>query len=377
MENNSLFEPISLGNLTLNNRIVMAPMTRAFSPGGVPGDNVAAYYRRRAEGGAGLIITEGTWIPHPGASNEENAPKFYGEDALSGWAKVVEQVHTAGGRIFPQLWHAGLVVTAKLEGIFEEDGSIGEHSIGPSGIATSLDMTAPKKLGREMTQKDIDDVIEAYAQAAETAEKLQFDGVAFHGAHGFLIDQFFWKKTNLRSDRYGGSIAHRTRFACEVIQEAKRRISPELPVMLRISQWKTGDFEASIADTPEELESFLAPLVDCGVDIFDCSQRRFWEPAFEGSDLELAGWVKKITGKPTMTVGSVGLDVDMRDTVNLGGTGKPASLDELIRRLERGDFDLVAVGRALLTDPQWPEKIRKEQHDQLLPFDPGVLATLV
>lgn len=100
-----LFEPVTLGSLSLANRIVMAPMTRCLSPGGVPGPDVARYYRRRIEGGVGLVITEGTWIPHPSASNEPDAPRFYGEDALAGWQRVVDEVHAAGGKIMPQLWH--------------------------------------------------------------------------------------------------------------------------------------------------------------------------------------------------------------------------------------------------------------------------------
>src|SRR5260370_7288656 len=113
----SLFKPTRIGGLELNNRIAMAPMTRAMSPGGVPGENVAHYYRRRAEGGVGLIITEGTFIPHPSAGHDENAPRIYGDDALNGWRRVVEQVHDAGGRIFAQLWHVGLVRKPQADGV--------------------------------------------------------------------------------------------------------------------------------------------------------------------------------------------------------------------------------------------------------------------
>jgi 2,4-dienoyl-CoA reductase-like NADH-dependent reductase (Old Yellow Enzyme family) len=95
-----LFKPTRIGGMDLRNRIVMAPMTRAMSPGGVPGENVALYYKRRAEGGVGLIITEGTFIPHPSAGHDDNAPRIYGDDALWGWRRVVEQVHDAGARIF-------------------------------------------------------------------------------------------------------------------------------------------------------------------------------------------------------------------------------------------------------------------------------------
>jgi 2,4-dienoyl-CoA reductase-like NADH-dependent reductase (Old Yellow Enzyme family) len=122
-----LFKPFDVKNLTLSNRIVMAPMTRSKSPRGIPGAQVAAYYRRRAEGAVGLIITEGTYVPHPAAGSYSDVPHFYGEDSLAGWKRVVEEVHGAGGKIFPQLWHVGL--TPALDGTFR----LG--AMGPSGLA--------------------------------------------------------------------------------------------------------------------------------------------------------------------------------------------------------------------------------------------------
>ncbi|MFI4941072.1 MAG: 12-oxophytodienoate reductase, partial [Burkholderiales bacterium] len=107
--NAPLFKPFLSNNLILPNRVVMAPMTRSFSPGGVPGADVAAYYRRRAENGVGLIITEGTLINHPAATNDPRVPRFHGADALAGWANVVAAVHAAGGKIMPQIWHIGTV----------------------------------------------------------------------------------------------------------------------------------------------------------------------------------------------------------------------------------------------------------------------------
>jgi 2,4-dienoyl-CoA reductase-like NADH-dependent reductase (Old Yellow Enzyme family) len=214
-----LFRPFVLNKLTLANRIVMAPMTRAKSPGRVPGAEVAAYYHRRAEGGVGLIITEGTYIPHPGAGFDASVPNFHGDEALAGWANVLKQVHEAGGRIMPQLWHVGLMLQAGE--VLTPDG------VGPSGLAKP-----GQQVATPMSQRDIDQVIQAYGQAAESAEKLGFDGLEIHGAHGYLIDQFFWEGTNRRTDRY----AERTRFAVEVVEEIRRNVSPDFPVVLRLSQ---------------------------------------------------------------------------------------------------------------------------------------------
>ncbi len=369
-----LFTPFTLGSMTVKNRIAMAPMTRCFSPGGVPGADVAAYYRKRAENGVGLIITEGTWIPHAGASNEENAPRFYGDDALAGWQHVAAEVHAAGGKIVPQLWHVGQTIKPKLENVYDEEGTLEPRMVGPSGMAAGIG-TMPEKLGTPMTQADIDAVIEAYATAAQSAMELGFDGVELHGAHGYLIDQFLWKVTNLRTDGYGGSIAARSRFAAEVVAEIRRRTRPDFPIILRLSQWKLANYDAKLADTPQELEQILDPLAEAGVDMFHASQRRFWETEF-GTDLNLAGWIKKLSGKPTMSVGSVSLDADMTATFFSGAGAKPASLDRLMAMFNRGDFDMVAIGRALISDPAWADKVRTGRFEDLLPFVAADLGTL-
>jgi len=150
----------------------------------------------------------------------------------------------------------------------------------------------------------------------------------------------------------------------------RREVGREFPLILRFSQWKQQDFAARLATTPEELQQFLLPLSDAGVDIFHCSTRRFWEPEFAGSDLNLAGWTKKITGKPTITVGSVGLDADF---IPLPGEATfreaaPASLDRLLERMERDEFDLVALGRAMIANPDWANRVRRGESSELRPF---------
>jgi 2,4-dienoyl-CoA reductase-like NADH-dependent reductase (Old Yellow Enzyme family) len=353
-----LFAPFSIKNVTLRNRIVMAPMTRSKSPGGIPGEDVAAYYRRRAEGGVGLIITEGTYPPDPAAGFDPGVPRLYGQSALDGWRRVVDQVHAAGGHIFSQLWHVGSQVSS---GPPPPEGA---HPVGPSGE-------------HAMTQREIDIAIEAYAQAARSAQELGFDGVEIHAAHGYLIDQFFWEKTNQRTDHYGGGLAARTRFAAEVIREVRRRVGPVFPVVLRFSQWKIGDFDAKLAATPAGLELFLRPLVDAGVDVLHCSTRRFWDHEFEGSDLNLAGWSRKITGKPTITVGSVTLGADVMTSFGSPDRVSVTGLDPLLERFERGEFDLVAIGRALIANPEWPRKVQAGALEDLRPFDRSILASLL
>jgi 2,4-dienoyl-CoA reductase-like NADH-dependent reductase (Old Yellow Enzyme family) len=366
MSTESLFAPFALKTLNLKNRIVMAPMTRSFSPNGIPTDAVAAYYQKRAEGEVGLILSEGTVINRPSSSNDGNIPHFYGNEALAGWQHVINNVHTAGGKMGPQIWHMGVMDNHHSGWVppvpFE----------GPSGL------NRPGfNNGTTMTINDIEDTIKAYGQAAADAKSLGFDTVELHGAHGYLIDQFFWSGSNERTDIYGGkTLAERTRFGVEVIKEVRRRVGEDFAIIIRLSHFKPSAYDYKLAANPQEMEAWLTPLVDAGADILHCSQRRFWEPEFEGSDLNFAGWAKKITGKATITVGSVGLTGDFFGAF-AGESSQPSSLEELTRRLDRGDFDLVAVGRPLLSDPNWTKKIKAGQTEALKGFSKEALGELV
>jgi 2,4-dienoyl-CoA reductase-like NADH-dependent reductase (Old Yellow Enzyme family) len=367
-----LFESLALGKLRLKSRIAMSPMTRCRSPGGVPGQNVADYYRRRAEGGVGLIFTEGVGIDQAsaigaGTMGEDNIPVMYGEAPLAGWKNVVAGVHAAGGLIMPQLWHMG-VMRVDGTGPHKEAPSLrpsglwgpaGKAQLPPDYLARQLPVTRP------MTDAEIADVIAGYARSAAHARDAGFDGIALHGAHGYLIDTFFWAETNVRTDQWGGDLVKRTRFAVEVIRAVRRAVGPDLPIVLRWSQWKQQDYAAQLARTPQELESFLGPLVEAGVDLFDNSTRILSTPAFEGSDRTLAGWVRRITGKPTMAVGGVGLSKDLQSSF-AGGTVAVNNLDQVMMLFDRGEFDLLAVGRSLLVDPQWAMKLRRDE--PFLPF---------
>lgn len=364
-----LFRPLTVRGLELPNRVVMAPMTRSMSPGGVPGDDVRAYYARRAAADVGLILSEGTTTRRPAASNDPDVPNFHTPEALAGWRGVIDAVHAAGGRMGPQLWHVGML---------RKPGT-GPHPDAPSDSPSGLTHKG-KAVLPQPTEEEVQDMAAAYADAARSAAELGFDCVELHGAHGYLIDQFFWGVMNHRTDRFGGQDAvGRTAFAAEVVRLTREAVG-DLPISFRWSQWKQQLFEEKLTKTPDELETFLAPLVEAGVDIIHASTRRFWEPEFPEVDgergLNLAGWCKKLSGLPTITVGSVGLKTDFVRALRRGEGAEAASLDELLRRLDRDEFDLVAVGRALLQDPGWASKVKAGRLDELADFDPVALETL-
>jgi len=362
-----MFRPFALKGLTLANRIVMAPMTRAMAEGGVPGAKQADYYRRRAEGGVGLILSEGTVIDRPASRNLPGIPFFHGP-ALAGWQGVIDAVHAAGGKMGPQIWHTGSTRAGKWQPeapVESPSGLVGPDD--PRGVA--------------MSEEDIADTIAAFARAAADAKRLGFDVVELHGAHGYLIDQFFWPGTNLRTDRWGGAtIRDRARFAAEIIRATRAAIGPDFPLILRVSQWKQQDYAAKLANSPAEMTDWLLPLVEAGVDILHASQRRFWEPEFPEIDgeegLNFAGWAKKLTGAATISVGSVGLSGEF--LAAFGGAGSQATpLDRLVARMERDEFDLIAVGRALISDPAWVRHVREGASDRLRGFDAADLGQLV
>lgn len=349
-----LFSPFRHRKINLTTRLVMAPMTRNFAADGIPTPDMADYYRRRAENELGLIITEGAVIDDPASAADPDTPRFYGGAALRGWKHICRSVHTTDCKIIPQLWHVGMARPT--------DGSAPnpqEPPIGPSGIhpQTLQQVAAP------MSKNRIHEIVASYARAAANARRLGFDGVEIQGAHGFLIDQFLWAATNHRTDEYGGDLPRRVRFATEVVQAVRKAVGRHFPILFRLSQWKIEHYDACIAHTPEELEEIVQPLSEAGVDIFDCSTRFYDEPAFAGSPLTLAGWVRHITGKPTIGVGAVGVE--------------RASVLPLLKQMNAQQLDLIAIGRALLADYAWAHKFHLGQERSIAPFTQHSLGRLL
>lgn len=366
MNTDALFKNFKSSNLELKNRIAMAPMTRSKSPGNIPNDLTRDYYARRAQHNVGLIITEGVNIDHPAAAGYPDVPVLHGE-ALPAWTKVTQAVHAQGGKIAAQLWHVGCLRSPE----FDPEKKV--PSVSPSGIYY-LDKERLTYELSSLSESEAEEIVFSFARAVKNAQEAGFDAIEFHGAHGYLIDQFFWDKTNKRSDRFGGSnLNKRTSFAVEIVKESRKLVGPEFPLIFRFSNWKLADYKPHLFGNPNDLEQFLQPLVAAGIDVFHASTRNFDTPEFSDSQLNLAGWTKKLSGKPTISVGSVGLAQDFTEAFN---ECEAAEYERLMERMSKGEFDLIAIGRALLGDPELVDKLERKDLSSIKPYDKDALDTL-
>jgi 2,4-dienoyl-CoA reductase-like NADH-dependent reductase (Old Yellow Enzyme family) len=352
-----LLSPLEVGTVHSRNRFALAPMTRLKAVQGVPTDVDIDYYRRRAAGGAGIIITEGVLIPDPAAGFSPRIPVLVPE-AEQGWRKTIEAVHGEGSAIIAQVWHTGI-----------SRGVSSKHNPGVAPKSPSGRNLAGEVVADPMTDEDIAFVITAYAEAAERAQEWGFDGVEIHGAHGYLLDQFLWSRTNTRDDAFGRGTMLGTSLPSEVVKTMRRRVGSDFTIAYRFSQWKADHYRARIAETSSDLEAILRPLVDAGVSMLHPSTRRHWLPEFpDESPMGLAGWTKRITGLPVIAVGSVGIEA-------VYGAQPAPEADSIFDRLatlsaqfEAGEFDVIAIGRAMLADAAWVEKMLAGRLDEIRPY---------
>lgn len=354
-----LFTPFRLGGIELPNRFVMPAMQRSWCVDGAPLPILGEYYANRVRGGVGLVITESLAVDHPAATNSPTFCRLI-ERTADDWRRCIQQVKAEGGRILCQLWHQGALR-------IEEDGESGvdQRTLSPSGL-----VYRGKSNGRAATVGEIEEIRNAFVRSASLAQGIGADGVELHSAHGYLLDQFIWAETNHRTDAYGGSIENRARLTAEIISGIRAACGEDFVISVRLSQWKEVDYSARIVEDPHELDTLLSLWRSAGADIFHASTRRFWLPEWPEADLNLAGWSRKVSGTPTITVGSVGLDGDVMDTL-LGSevTGEAQrSVVQLAERLEAQEFDLVAIGRGLIGDPQWVNKVRDGRYEDIRSF---------
>lgn len=328
MNNDILFNDIALNDeLLLSNRIVMAPMTRSMASDElVPTDAMAEYYARRA--GTGLIIAEATIIS-PMAQGYPNTPGLYSQAQVEGWKKITDKVHQKGGKIFAQIWHCGRVSHPFY--------LKGEKPIAPSAVA--LHGRVPRGNGiqygmpREMTDAEIHQVIREFAQAAANARKAGFDGVELHGANGYLLDQFMHWETNQRTDAWGGTPEKMSRFLFEVIEAVKKEIDH---VGARLSPVGHQHLELNEAD--KEISDYVLQRLNQ----YDLTY--IHTGSHDDKSFEYVG------GTVTQYIRSLYKGL----VIACGGYSADSGRETLLS----GDADMIAIGRPLIANPDYIEKVR-------------------
>ncbi|KAA2213419.1 alkene reductase [Teichococcus oryzae] len=327
-----LFQPVSLGALTLANRVVMAPLTRSRAgKGDVPGPLNAEYYAQRAS--AGLLISEGTQISRQG-KGYAFTPGIHSPEQEAGWRLVTDAVHGKGGRIAAQLWHVGRISHPDLQ----EGGAlpVAPSAIAAEGQAFTEAGFKPLVTPRALETDEIAGVVAQYRHAAEVAKRAGFDAVEIHGANGYLIDQFLRDKTNRRTDRYGGSVENRIRFLMEVV-EAVTSVFDSTRVGLRISPVSPAN------------------------DIADSNPMAVFGPAVEALNRFNLGFlhvVEGATGGPRDVAPDFDFLALRRAFKGLYMANNGYDLDLAVRARREDRADLIAFGRAFISNPDLVERLR-------------------
>lgn len=337
MSQEDLLQPVSIGPLTLRNRVAVAPMTRTSAlPDGRIGPLMTDYYAAFARGGYGLVITEGTYTDLSFSQGYRNQPGIATQAQAESWRPVVAAVKDAGAQIILQLMHAGALSQHNPYVV----NTVGPSAIQPKGEQMSVyDGTGPYRSPQALSEREIGDVIATFVQSARRAEAAGFDGVEVHGANGYLLDQFLTSYTNRRADRYGGNTAGRIRLTAEVCSAIRKATGPAFTLGVRISQSKVNDFVHKWENGERDAEVVFTTLGHSGVDYVHTSEFEAWAPAF-GTGPSLAALAKRHAGLPVIANGSL------------------HNADQAARMMAQRDADLIALGRGALANSDWPHRLR-------------------
>ena len=327
-----LFEAGKIGRMPVKNRIVMPPMATNFAgPSGEPTERLIRYYAQRAKGGAGLIIVENVQVKYPEGKNVACQLRLDQDKYIPGYQELAEAVHAYQARIFIQIHHAGR----------QYHDIEGAEGVAPSGIPCGF-LQQPV---RALRSEEILDLIERFSETALRAKKAGMDGVEFHGAHGYLINEFMSPHTNQRMDEWGGTFERRMRFPLKIIERTREKVGPDFPFSFRFS----ADEFVEGGITLEDSKKIARMLENSGIDVLHVSaaiyesMQRILEPMRfeEGWRSYLAAEIKKSVHIPVITVGQI---------------RSPEVAEQILRD---GKADFVALGRTLIADPDWPEKARQ------------------
>ncbi|MEV0202424.1 NADH:flavin oxidoreductase [Nonomuraea sp. NPDC050691] len=333
------FLPVRLGGLDLANRFAVAPMSRvSAAPDGTPTAEMADYYAAYAEGGFGLVITEGTYTDTLHSQGYLNQPGIASDVHAAAWRDITERVHAAGSRVVLQLMHAG----ALSQGNRHRDDTVGPSEVQPLGEKMAeYGGHGPWPTPRAMTQDDIDVAVRGFADSAVRARDAGFDGVEVHGANGYLLDQFLTTYTNTRDDSYGGPVANRVRLAAEVVAAIRAEVGPEFCVGIRLSQTKVNDFVYRWPGGAYDARVIFTALADAGATYLHiASEGRDWiDTARLDGETTITGLARLATGLPVIANGGM------------------HELSQAAQVLRDGHADLVSIARGALANPDLPRRV--------------------
>jgi 2,4-dienoyl-CoA reductase-like NADH-dependent reductase (Old Yellow Enzyme family)/thioredoxin reductase len=333
-----LWEPFRIGQMELRNRLVMPPMvTRYATDKGYVTERTKNYYEARARGGAALLIVEATFV-HPCGHAFANQLNISSDSYIPGMSELVQAIHRHGAKVGIQLHHGGRMAKSELSGM---------QPVAPSPLASS-----GGEVPRELSLEEIGEVITSFAEAALRAKKAGFNGVEIHGAHGYLIDQFISRSSNKRQDEYGGDLPNRARFLIEVIKRVREAVGNGYPVWCRINGKEYGLEEET---TLEEAQQIAQMAQEAGVDAIHVSAFGPLAPNNLTSStfvpcviLDLVEGIKKVVTVPVIASGRI----------------TPEAAESI---LEEGKADLIAIGKALLADPEFPSKVASGRLEDITP----------
>ena len=344
MEFKYLFTPLQIGNVTVRNRIFISAHSKQYADNNMMGRRHAFYYGERAKGGTGLIVCDMLHIHHTSSSNFSKACFAYDPKVIPGLKMVADAVHEHGAKIFAQLVHSGCHGDG---GVYDDQW---RHVWGVSGIPD----VSIREACKEMETEDIQELIDGFAKSAVHSKEGGFDGVELHGAHGYLINQFFSPLFNKRTDKYGGSLEKRMTFAIEVLDAVRKSVGPDFVVGLRIS----ADELIPGGNTINDYKVIAKKLEETGhIDYFNVSSGTYYTPyiftppmllphAFRAY---LAAEIKRVVDIPVFTVGRI----------------KDPLLAEKI--LADGQADMVGMTRAQIADPELANKAKEGRLDDIRP----------
>ena len=340
--------------LQLRNRLAVAPMTRvSATEHGVPTQTMHDYYLRFAKGGFGLVVTEGIYTDKAFSQGYPFQPGLADDEQAQAWAGITRALHAHGAKMHAQLMHAGAL---------SQGNRFRKHNLAPSAVRPKGKQMSfyygegDYPLPVAITEPEIAEVVQGFADSALRAVRAGFDGIEIHGANGYLLDQFLTAETNQRTDRWGGDARGRVSLLVEVVKAVKAAVGDAVPVGIRISQGKVNDFTSKWPGREADAEVIFGALADAGVAFIHVTEFEAWKPAFEGGESSLVALARRFA-----------------PAVSIIANGGLHDVERSAQALALG-ADVVALGRGALANPDLPKVFEARREPRA--FDSSILGPI-